>query len=360
MKQIIFLFLCFSFYANSNPGTKSLYKTEVVLSRSEVIWGFDFLTPETIIFTERSGKLFLYHLKTKKISEVTGVPPVYSQGQGGLLDVKVHPKNGYIYLTYSEPTTNDKSTTALGRGKIEGEKLAGFTKLFSAEPSSDNDYHYGSRVVFDNQGHLFLSVGERGERKLIQKLDNHLGKIIRLNEDGSVPKDNPYVGNPKAKPELWSYGHRNPQGLCMNQERTTLWEVEMGPRGGDELNLIIPKKNYGWPEITYGREYYGPKIGEGTKRADVEEPVSYWVPSISPSGMTFYTGDKMPEWKGNIFLGLLSGEHIRRIELKDNKVVKQEELLKELEWRFRQLQTGPDGYLWFSTDEGKIGRILKK
>ncbi|MFP5385896.1 MAG: PQQ-dependent sugar dehydrogenase [Bacteriovoracia bacterium] len=358
MKNIItlafFLVLLFSFNSFSDD-----YKTEIFATQEKVIWGFDFLKDGKVVFSEKSGNLYLFDPKTKTLTLISGTPKVLDEGQGGLLDVKVHPTNGYIYLTYSEKVGEDKSTTALGRGKLDGSELT-FEKLFSAQPASSNTHHYGSRVVFDGKGHLFLSIGERGERPWVQKLDTHIGKIIRLNEDGSVPKDNPYVGVKNALPEIWSYGHRNPQGMSMRSGTEELWVAEMGPKGGDEINLIEPKNNYGWPVITYGREYTGGKIGEGKKKKGMEEPVHYWVPSISPSGMTFYTGDKMPEWKGNMFLGLLSGEHIRRVILDGTKVKDQEELLKDLGWRFRQVRTGPDGYLWFSTDDGKLGRVLKK
>lgn len=321
------------------------YKAETLINQQDVIWGFDFLPDSKVIFTERGGKLYTWDPKTKKSTLVTGTPTVYAVGQGGLLDVRVHPKNGLIYLTYSEPVGKDKSTTALASAKLVDNKLTDFKKLFSAKTPSPNDYHYGSRIEFDGKGYVFITVGERGERGSVQKMDNHLGKVIRLKEDGSGA-------------EIWSKGIRSPQGLAMRPGTEELWEAEMGPKGGDELNIIQKDKNYGWPEITYGREYYGPKIGEGSTRKDVEEPVIYWVPSISPSAMTFYTGDKMPEWKGKIFLALLSGQHLRMLSLDGKKVTAQEEFFKNLDWRWRNVRTGPDGYLWYSTDEGKIGRII--
>ncbi len=337
------------------------YKTEVLFTQKDVIWGFDFLPDGKIIFTERGGKLYTHDPKLKTTTLIGGTPVVHAVGQGGLLDVRVHPKNGFIYLTYSEEAGKNKSTTAVARAKLDGDKLTDFKKIFSADAPSSNDHHYGSRIDFDGKGHIYISVGERGERENVQKLNTHLGKIIRLNEDGSLPQDNPFVSNKKAKPEIWAYGLRNPQGLAMRPGTDELWEAEMGPRGGDEINLILPGKNYGWPVVTYGREYYGPKIGEGTKKPGVEEPISYWVPSISPSAITFYSGDKMPEWKGNIFLALLSGQHIHRVVLDEkNKVIQQEELFKDLDWRFRNVRTGPDGYLYFSTDEGKFGRVIAK
>jgi glucose/arabinose dehydrogenase len=355
MKKIILLAFLFSTLVSAKG-----YKTEVLVSGDDPIWGFDFLKDGRVIYTERSGKLYLYNPKDKTKTALSGVPKVYAVGQGGLLDVRVHPKNDFIYLTYSEPLKAETSTTAFARAKIGNNVLIDFKKLFSAEKASDNDYHYGSRIEFDEKGHIFITVGERGERDSVQKLDNHLGKIIRLNEDGTAPNDNPYVADKKAKPEVWARGIRSPQGLAFRPGTNELWEAEMGPMGGDEVNIIEAGKDYGWPVVTYGREYYGLPIGEGKTKKGVEDPIVFWVPSISPSGMAFYAGDKMPEWKGNLFLALLSGQHLRRLTLDGKKVVAQEELFKDLDWRFRNVRTGPDGYLWFSTDEGKLGRILVK
>lgn len=310
-------------------------KADVLLSREDVIWGFDFLPDKRIIFTERGGKILTFDPRNKKTEEIQNVPKVYAVGQGGMLDIRVHPKNGYIYFTYSEPD-GKMSATALARAKLVGNKFENFQKIFTAG-KSDNDYHYGSRIEFADEGRkIFITSGERGERKLVQKQDNYFGKIIRMNEDGSSP-------------EVWSYGIRSPQGLVMRPGTNDLWEAEMGPRGGDEVNLIKKGANYGWPEVTYGREYVGLPIGV-KERKDVEEPVVYWVPSISPSAMTF--------WKGDIYLANLSGEHIRKLQMDGNKVVKQEELLKNLEWRFRNVRPGPDNELYFSTDEGRIGKLI--
>lgn len=346
MNILSLFFLTFSFLSLAQE-----YKPEVIVNTQDTIWGFDFFSDGRIIFTERGGKLSTFDPKTKKLIVIEGVPKVHAVGQGGLLDVRVHPKNGYIYLTYSGPVEKNKSTTTFARGKISGNKLTDFQKLFSADPASSNDYHYGSRIEFDGKGHVFVTIGERGERKSVQKMDNHFGKVIRLNEDGSVPKNNPYIGVKAIKPEIWSIGIRSPQGLAMRPETDELWEAEMGPQGGDELNIVKAKANYGWPEVTYGTEYDGPQIGQKTK-VGTEQPFIYWVPSISPSGMTF--------WKGDIYLATLSGQHIRKLVLKDNKIVSQEELLKDLEWRFRNVRTGPGGDLYFSTDEGKLGKLIPK
>lgn len=337
------------------------YEVETFVTHNDVIWGFDFQKDGNVLFTERSGKLFSYNPKTKKTTEITGVPKVFAVGQGGLLDIRVHPKTGQIYLTYSQPFGDKKSATTLATATLTENKLTNFKNIFETDVKSENEYHYGSRIEFDGKGHVFITSGERGERPMVQKLDNDLGKIIRLNEDGSIPKDNPYVGDKSAKPEIYALGIRSPQGLAMRPGTDELWEAEMGPKGGDELNIVGPKLNYGWPVITYGTEYEGPKIGEGiTAKEGMEQPIIYWVPSISPSAMTFYSGDKMPEWKGNIFLALLSGQHLRRLVLDGKKVVKQEELFKNLDWRWRNVRTGPDGYLWYSTDEGKLGRVISK
>lgn len=337
------------------------YDVENFVSRNDVIWGFDFQKDGTVLFTERAGKLLSYNPKTKKTAEITGVPKVFAVGQGGLLDIRVHPKSGLIYFAYSQPFGEKKSATTVATATLKGNKLTNVKEIFVTDVKSENEYHYGSRIEFDGKGHIFITSGERGERPMVQKLDNHVGKIIRLNEDGSVPKDNPYVNDKSAKPEVYASGIRSPQGLAMRPGTDELWEAEMGPKGGDELNIVIPKLNFGWPVITYGTEYEGPKIGEGiTSKEGMEQPVIYWTPSISPSAMAFYSGDKMPEWKGNIFLALLSGQHLRRLVLDGKKVVKQEELFKNLDWRWRNVRTGPDGYLWYSTDEGKLGRIISK
>lgn len=334
---IIFFSLSFSSFAK--------FEMQTILSQKDVIWGFDFLNKDTVIFTERNGKLYTYQISLKKIQEISGVPSVYAEGQGGLLDVRVHPKNEYIYITYSEPFPKGESATALARFKIKKSTMTDFKKLFTAN-SNRNPYHYGSRIEFINDK-VYVTSGERGDRPAVQRMDNYFGKIVQMNEDGSDPI-------------IWTLGHRSPQGLAFRPGTEELWQAEMGPQGGDEINLIKKGLNYGWPIITYGKEYEGPAIGEGTHKKGMEQPIKYWVPSISPSAITFYTGDKMSEWKGNLFLALLSGMHLRRLELKGTSVVSEEELFKDLGWRFRNVRTGPDGHLWVSTDEGKLARILPK
>lgn len=334
------------------------FQMETLTQQKDVIWGFDFLSDGRIIFTERSGALKIFDPKTTAVSVIKGSPKVWAHGQGGLLDVRVHPKTGdKIYLTYSEPVGKG-ATTALASAKLAGTDLQDFKKLFSAHESNSNDIHFGSRIEFDGNNHVFITVGDRNERPQVQNLSYHIGKTIRLHEDGSVPSDNPFVNQKDAKPEIWSLGHRSPQGLVRHPVTGDLWLAEMGPRGGDELNLIKRGANYGWPVITYGREYHGPKIGEGTAKEGMEQPVAYWVPSISPSGMTIYNGDVFPRWKGNAFLGNLSSTHLRRLVLDGQKVTKQEELLKDLHWRIRNVRPGPEGFFYLSTDDGKIARLV--
>ncbi|MEN0060287.1 MAG: PQQ-dependent sugar dehydrogenase, partial [Bdellovibrio sp.] len=277
---------------------------------------------------------------------------------GGLLDVRVHPvRKNEIYFTYSLPQ-GQSATTALARGTLEGTQLKQVKNIFVAHEANSNEIHFGSRIEFDRDGHIFITVGDRNERKQVQDLGYHMGKVLRLNEDGSAPQDNPFVQNKKARPEIWALGIRSPQGMAWHPSTGDLWVAEMGPRGGDELNIIKKGLNYGWPLITYGREYWGGKIGEKEK-AGLEQPIIYWTPSISPSAMTFYTGSLFPQWKNNIFLANLSSRHLRRLVLEGNKVVQQEELLKD-EARFRNVRTGPDGALYVSTDDGKIARLTKK
>lgn len=335
------------------------FQFEVLTQQKDVVWGFDFLNDDQLIFTERNGTLRLLNIKTRIVTEIKGAPTVKASGQGGLLDVRVHPtQKSKIYITYSEPV-KDAATTALGIATLDGDTLSNFKKIFSAYEPSNTMAHFGSRIEFDGKGHLWISLGERDQRDRAQDLNYHNGKIIRLKEDGSIPSDNPFTKIKTARAEIWSYGHRNPQGLVRNSKTEELWETEFGPQGGDELNLIKAGVNYGWPVVTYGREYDGPKIGKGTSLKGMEQPITHWVPSISPSALTIYTGDLFPKWTGNIFIGTLSGLHLRRLKLDGKRVVEQDELLKDLKLRIRNVRTGPDGSLYLSTDDGKIARLVR-
>lgn len=334
------------------------FRLENLTQQSDVIWGFDFLPDGRIVFTERAGSLKILNPKDNSVTSIKGAPKVWANGQGGLLDVRVHPTKGStLYLTYSEPLKGG-ATTALAMATLSGNELRDLKTLFSAHEPNSNRIHFGSRIEFDGKGHIFVSIGDRNDRPKVQDLSFHIGKVIRLKEDGTVPSDNPFVKQKGAKPEIWSLGHRSPQGLARHPETGDLWLSEMGPRGGDEINLIKRGANYGWPIVTYGREYYGPKIGKGTSQPGMEDPVAHWVPSISPSGTAFYNGDRFPAWKGNLFLGNLSGTHLRRLVLSGQKVKDQEVLLEDLGMRIRNVRAGPDGYLYLSTDDGKIARLV--
>ncbi len=347
--------------AASIPTDKSFtsegktFRFELLAERSNSVWGFDFLKDGRMIFTERAGAIGILDLKTKAVKMVEGAPKVWAEGQGGMLDIRVQPRTQKIFLTFSQPKGGG-ATTALASADLSGESFRNFKILVSATAANDSTLHFGSRIEFDGKGHVFFTVGDRGERDQVQNPASHIGKLLRVKEDGSAPSDNPFFGKAGHLPEIWSLGHRSPQGLALRPGTEELWEAEMGPRGGDEVNFIEKGSNYGWPEVTYGREYYGPKIGQKTK-AGMKDPVVHWVPSISPSALTFYTGDKFPRWKGNAFLANLSGSHVRRLVLNGRVVVKQEVLLEDMA-RFRSVRTGPDGFLYLSTDDGQIGRLV--
>lgn len=333
-------------------------------------WALAFLPDGQMLVTERVGTMRLVSAQGKVGAPVAGVPAVQHSGQGGLLDVVLDPKfaqNRRIFWSYSEGGP-DGARTAVARGTLNVDggtgKLADVQVIFRQQPAvADSRNHYGSRLVFAPDGTLFVTLGERFTRKDdAQKLDSHLGKIVRIDTDGRAPADNPFVKTPGAKPEIWSYGHRNVQGAAIEPGTNQLWATEHGPQGGDELNRVQAGRNHGWPVITYGRNYgTGTKIGDGTERADVVAPLRHWVPtSIAPSGLAFLTSDRYPGWKGNLFLGALRGQALWRVELKDGQVVRDEALLTDLGARIRDVRQGPDGWLYLLTDgsEGKLLRLV--
>lgn len=323
-------------------------------------WGMTFLPSGEMLVTERPGRLRLIPAAGGTPVTVTGTPEVWANGQGGLLDVEIHPgfaQNRLVYLTYSKPGPGG-ATTALGRGRLEGTALMGFQDIFVAEAWSRGGVHFGSRIVFDGQGRVFIGVGERGAMAEAQNTNNHQGTIIRLMDDGRVPADNPFVGRSGFRPEIFAYGIRSPQGMALHPETGVLWENEHGPRGGDEINQIHPGRNYGWPAITFGINYNGSVISNDTARAGMETPTVYFVPSIAISGLAFYTGDKFPRWRGNVFVGALAGTHLRRLVYNGTRATHQEVVLPNFGKRIRQVKQGPDGFLYFLTDEGD-GAVLR-
>ncbi len=337
-------------------------KVEKVLEGLGVPWGMTFISPTELLITERSGSILLFNLETSKKVILKNTPNVMHDGQGGMLDVAISPdykKTGWIYFTYVKEYSGE-GATVLTRAKLKNNKLSEWKDLLVSKSRTSKSYHFGSRITFDNNGHVFFGIGDRGVRPNAQNLSNHAGSIIRLNLDGSIPQDNPYVNKKGVLPEIWSYGHRNPQGLVFDTKYNRLWEIEHGPRGGDEINLIKPEANYGWPEISYGKEYWGPiAVGEGTHRKGMEQPVKVYIPSIAPGSLILYSGETLSGWKGNLLSGALKLRHINRIELNEKgEAIKEERLLKSLDERIRALAQSPQGWIYFSTDSGKIYRIL--
>jgi aldose sugar dehydrogenase len=339
---------------------KLKFTVDTIVTNLDNPWGMAFLPDGRVLVTELNGDIRI--IKEGKLldEKISNVPAVVASGQGGLLDIKLHPdyaNNGWIYLTYSKPGEGGAATT-LTRTKLQGNAFVNTEELFTAQPFVGTGHHFGSRVVFDGNGYVFLSSGERGTKENSQNLGNHLGKIIRLHEDGKVPTDNPFVNTPNAKPEIWSYGHRNPQGLYYDKATSTLWEVEHGPKGGDELNIVEKGKNYGWPVITYGIDYDGKAISDISEKEGMEQPVWYWKPSIGTCGMTLVTSDKYPGWKGNALVGGLALTHIARIELANGKYVKYEKLLDGI-GRVRAIEQSPDGFLYAAIQgPGMIVKIV--
>jgi glucose/arabinose dehydrogenase len=335
---------------------------ETVARGLEHPWAFEFLPDGRVLVTEREGRVRIVDRSGRVSPPLAGVPRVYTSGQGGLLDVALDPsfaQNRLVYLSYAEPGVGGAGT-AVARGRLGESRLEDLRVIYRQQPKVEGGNHFGSRLAFSRDGKLFVSQGERfSHREKAQDLSNLLGKIVRINRDGTVPKDNPFVGRSGARPEIWSYGHRNVQAAAIKPESGQLWTVEHGARGGDELNHPEAGKNYGWPVITYGVDYSGLKIGEGTAKEGMEQPVYYWDPVIAPSGMLFYTGDAFPGWKGSVLVGSLQPGALVRLELAGGKVVREERYQEgELDTRIRDVQQGPDGLVYVVTDEGD-GRLLR-
>jgi glucose/arabinose dehydrogenase len=320
-------------------------------------WGLAFLPDGRKLVTERPGRLRMVSRDGKLESQpVAGLPAIAPTGQGGLLDVALHPgfsENGLVYLSYSARGAGGVGTE-VARGRLAGGRLEDVRIIFSQSPKSGGGRHFGSRLVFDREGYLYITQGDRGEMERAQKPDDHAGSVIRIHDDGRVPADNPFRGKAGWKPEKYTLGNRNIQGAALHPRTGRLWTHEHGPQGGDEINVIRAGANYGWPVITYGVNYgFGTKIGEGTHKPGMEQPLYTWVPSIAPSGMAFYTGDRFPRWRGDLFVGALRDQMLVRLKLDGEKVVSEERLLKNALGRIRDVRDGPDGFLYVLTDEGR-------
>jgi glucose/arabinose dehydrogenase len=338
-------------------------------------WSLAFLPDGNVLVTERAGRLRIIRNGVLDPQPIAGVPAVRAAVLGGLLDVALHPRfaeNRLLYLTYTKAGGNNLTTTALARGRLDPAPSGGsgaptlmeMREIFVANNWSKSTTNYGGRLAFDRNGFLFLTIGERQEQDRAQNGGDHGGKVLRLRDDGSVPPDNPFAGKPDYAPEIYSLGHRSPQGLAVHPQTGAIWESEHGPLGGDELNVILPGRNYGWPLVTFGTDYDGQKISEATTRPDLEAPFMYWVPSIAISGLSFYTGDRFPAWKGNLFVGaMFEGRtrgtgHLQRVTFTEGRPIQREPILTELRQRIRDVRQGPDGLLYVLTDEDN-GALLK-
>lgn len=335
--------------------------TKTLATGLGVPWGMAIMPDNTLLISQREGKLSRLNLNSGSLTDIKGLPAIKVSGQGGLFDVALSPdyaNNQWIYFSYSKDISGQGATT-LARAKIAGTSLIAWQDLLVTKSTTDTGAHFGGRIAFDNKDHIFLSVGERGFRPNAQDLSTHAGSILRLNLDGSVPTDNPFVGVKNALPEIWSYGHRNPQGLFFNKVTEQLWEIEHGPRGGDEINLIKAGKNYGWPVISFGKEYYTPfAVGEGTEKSGMEQPIKVYIPSIAPSSLIQYMGNAFPEWHNNLLAGALKLQHLNRIVLDEhNKAISETRLLRNVEGRIRNIIESPEGWLYISTDDGRILKI---
>jgi len=348
--------------------TRTPYEGKVINKDLKRPWGIAALPDGRLLITQKNGDMVIATPTGEISAPVTGFPTVNSEGQGGLLGITIDPNfttNRMLYWTFSLKTA-DGNQTAVAKGRLSSDekKIENATIIYKALPAYKGTLHYGSRILFDKEGNLVVSTGERSDletRPQAQSLNSALGKIVRITTDGKPAQGNPFAGQANKKPEIYSYGHRNPQGLAFHPETGDLWENEMGPKGGDELNLIQPGKNYGWPTIGYGIEYSGAKVGGGiTQQPGLEQPVYYWDPVISSSGMTFYNGNEMSEWKNNLFIGGMSSKHIIRLVIENNRVTGEERLLEDENQRFRDVAQGSDGALYAITDEGRLYRIARK
>jgi len=362
-------------YKSAFPGqtriagvkTKTAIKTTVLANGLKRPWGMTVLPDGRLLITEKAGVMKIVTTSGTVSEPITGLPEVNPAGQGGLLGLTIDPdftKNRMVYWSFSEKSAAG-NLTAIAKGTLSSDekRIENATVIYRANPAHPSTGHYGGRILVDKSGNLLITTGERSSletRPQAQFLTSANGKVIRITKDGKPAPGNPFLNNPEAKPEIYTYGHRNVQNLAFHPSTGDIWTAEFGPRGGDELNLIKPGKNYGWPTITYGIEYSGAKVGDGIQQKEgMEQPVYYWDPSISPSGMSFYSSNTIPEWKNDLFIGSLSGMHVLRLVIKNNKVVGEERLLADEKQRFRSVIEGKDGALYAITDEGRLYRLGK-
>lgn len=369
LNKIKYLYIIFGLLISAACGAQTL-ATEAhrivvtqLTSGLQHPWGMAFLPDGRMLVTERAGRLRIIGKDFRlDPAPLEGLPAVAALGQGGLLDVALHPKfaeNNLVYVSYSAGDRNGIGTE-VARGVFKGNRLENVQVIFRMEPKLRTGYHFGSRLVFNRDGYLFITLGDRGEMERAQNPGDHNGSVIRIHDDGRVPKDNPFVGKPGWRPEKFTLGNRNMQGAALNPQSGLLWTHEHGPQGGDEINVIRPGVNYGWPVITYGANYgTGTKIGEGTAKEGMAQPLHKWVPSIAPSGMAFYAGDKFPKWRGDLLVGALKDQMLVRLKLDGEKVVHEERMLKNLIGRIRDVRVGPDGLIYLLTDEpnGVLARV---
>ncbi|GEO20346.1 hypothetical protein CQA01_08800 [Cyclobacterium qasimii] len=338
------------------------YDIETVVDGFKIPWGMAFLPDGSMFITEKSGDLV--HFKNGQKTSIKGLPEIWAKGQGGLLDVALHPdfkNNKWVYISYTSSRGPEKGAhTAIGRGQLEGSELINFERLYKATPNTEAGQHYGARIAFDKEGYLYFSIGERGEKfENPQDITRDGGKVYRLFDDGRVPEDNPFYNQSDAKKAIYSYGHRNPQGMAIHPKTGAVWVNEHGPRGGDEINIVKKGANFGWPEITYGINYDGTMLSEETSKPGMEQPLYYWVPSIAPSGLAFITGSKYPKWEGDVLSGSLKFGYLEKLTLENNKVTKREKIIDGL-GRIRNVVLGPDGIIYAGIDGKGIVKIVPK
>lgn len=355
-KKIVLIYFC-SLWFNSSSQNKEY---ELIVPNLDNPWGFVFLPDNAMIINEKSGKII--HFKNGIKTEIENAPQIYVRGQGGLLDIELHPSyknNGWIYFTYASDIGGGRGgNTTLMRAKLKDNSLVSKQVLYKATPNSIRGQHFGSRIVFDSDDRIYFSVGDRGNRDVNpQDINRDGGKIYRLNDDGTIPKDNPFAFSNTAKKAIYSYGHRNPQGLVMNPFTNEIWSHEHGPKGGDEINIIKKGKNYGWPKVSYGVNYNGTKFTDKTYMKGMESPIHYWTPSIAPSGMAFINSDVYGSWKGNLLVGSLKFQYLSRCIIKKNQVYKEIKLLKDI-GRVRSIVQGKDGYIYVGVENLGIIKLL--